>query len=77
MKNKKNNSASTFSDALDAMNDATENGTGKNIFFLHLIVIILWHLLLFLLLLFIVIILVVELEAMNDATGNDIFLTIQ
>jgi len=28
MKNKKNNSASTFSDALDAMNDATGNGTG-------------------------------------------------
>merc|ERR1711981_91192 len=28
MKNKKNNSASTFSDALEAMNEATGNGTG-------------------------------------------------
>merc|ERR1711936_1380790 len=28
MKNKKNNSASTFADALEAMNDATGNGTG-------------------------------------------------
>ena len=28
MKNKKNNSASTFGDALEAMNDATGNGTG-------------------------------------------------
>ena len=30
MKNKKNNSASTFADALEAMNDATGNGTGEN-----------------------------------------------
>ena len=29
MKNKKNNSASTFSDALEAMNEATGNGTGE------------------------------------------------
>merc|ERR1712200_302356 len=28
MKNKKNNSASTFADALEAMSDATGNGTG-------------------------------------------------
>ena len=30
MRNKKNNSASTFADALEAMNDATGNGTGEN-----------------------------------------------
>ena len=30
MKNKKSNAASTFADALEAMNDATGNGTGEN-----------------------------------------------
>ena len=30
MKNKKTNAASTFADALEAMNDATGNGTGEN-----------------------------------------------
>ena len=35
MKNKKNNSASTFADALEAMNDATGNGTGENDIFGH------------------------------------------
>ena len=41
MKNKKNNSASTFADALEAMNEATGNGKGENCFICHFMRIVL------------------------------------
>ena len=41
MKNKKNNSASTFTDALEAMNEATGNGKGENCFICHFMRIVL------------------------------------